>query len=310
MTYRQGTIKKLFALSSNRCAFPKCPTPLIEGDTTVGEICHIAGSSPQGPRYDPNQSDEQRDGFDNLILCCPTHHKVIDDDLESYTVERLHRMKAEHEQKAKQVSDLEALGGAAMLIDKSVTTTNQSGGLAAQVVNAGTIHISNVAGEDRTAKAVERLWNILLGLRKEFSDVTLIETILIPDELSKYFKGDWSHDLLSTIRIYADQQTIISKMERAGYDHASKERTAITPRLWSIFSCLLAMYGRVGALYTYSFKKREYQNWRADPGIDQHLRSILPARGVDTIKADPNIGMQQLMGMLENLFLEVARSGD
>ena len=92
-----ATVKRLFALSSNRCAFPKCTAALVVEGVVTGEICHIKAASPDGPRYDTNQSDEERHGFDNLLLMCPAHHKVIDDDDEAYTVERLHDLKQRHE---------------------------------------------------------------------------------------------------------------------------------------------------------------------------------------------------------------------
>lgn len=55
----------------------------------LGEICHIKAQSPDGPRYDSAQSDKDRHNFDNLLLLCSSHHKVIDDDLVTYTVEHL-----------------------------------------------------------------------------------------------------------------------------------------------------------------------------------------------------------------------------
>lgn len=96
-----ATTKRLFALSSNRCAFPKCPTPLVDlaSGKVTGRICHICARSSEGPRYDPTQTDEQRNGFDNLLLMCPIHHDVIDADVESYTAERLKSLKIEHEAK-------------------------------------------------------------------------------------------------------------------------------------------------------------------------------------------------------------------
>jgi hypothetical protein len=64
----------------NRCAFPGCTTPIVMTDTgtLVAEVCHIRAQSEKGPRYDPSQSDEERHGFDNLVLMCRVHHKVID----------------------------------------------------------------------------------------------------------------------------------------------------------------------------------------------------------------------------------------
>ena len=86
-------------MSGNRCAFPKCSTPLVDpqSGSIVGEVCHIQGEKPGAARYDQNQSNEERHGFDNLILLCNVHHKVADDDELAYTVERLIQMKKEHE---------------------------------------------------------------------------------------------------------------------------------------------------------------------------------------------------------------------
>ena len=93
------TIKKLFALSGNNCAFPKCTAALIDENSgsIIGEICHIKARNPEGARYDANQADEQRHAFENLVLMCPIHHIVIDDDEESYSVERLQQIKQNHE---------------------------------------------------------------------------------------------------------------------------------------------------------------------------------------------------------------------
>ena len=95
----RATVKRLFAVSGNRCAFPKCSTPLVEpvSGKVTGRISHIKASQPGGPRYDAEQSAEERHGFANLILLCSVHHDVVDADPDAYTVERLLRMKASHE---------------------------------------------------------------------------------------------------------------------------------------------------------------------------------------------------------------------
>lgn len=97
----QATVKRLFAVSGNRCAFPECTNPLVEPEsgTVVGEICHIRAQNTNGPRYDEGQTDEARHGFENLILLCPGHHKVVDADPERYTVTWLLGVKAGHEAK-------------------------------------------------------------------------------------------------------------------------------------------------------------------------------------------------------------------
>lgn len=84
-------------------------------------MCHIAGDKPDAKRYDLLQSEEQRQGFNNLIVLCVTHHRVIDSDEVTYTRPVLRQMKRAHEATATEdfvISDHQAekiagfLGGA------------------------------------------------------------------------------------------------------------------------------------------------------------------------------------------------------
>ena len=128
-------VKRLFALSSNRCAFRRCTTPLVQGHTVIGEICHIKAAHSGGPRYDPNQTDVERHSFDNLILMCGVHHKIIDDDEEAYTAEHLMRRKAEHEASSSFIDDGMAERATKLLIQQTVSSSGQSGGITAHTVN-------------------------------------------------------------------------------------------------------------------------------------------------------------------------------
>lgn len=97
MSYSEVTIKRLFARSQNECAMPKCASPIIIGDTVVGEICHIRARRKNGPRFDPNLTADQRDGYSNLILLCSTCHKRIDSAPQTFTAELLSEIKTLHE---------------------------------------------------------------------------------------------------------------------------------------------------------------------------------------------------------------------
>jgi len=72
------TIKRLFAVSGNNCAFPDCQIPISdeENATIIGEICHIEADKSGGPRYNSMQTNEERQAFENLILMCANHHKL------------------------------------------------------------------------------------------------------------------------------------------------------------------------------------------------------------------------------------------
>lgn len=90
-------VRALFARSGNRCAFPGCTAHLVnERNLFVGQICHIEAAEPGGERYNPQQTDDERRDYQNLILMCYPHH-VETNDIEVYTVERLKLMKEHHE---------------------------------------------------------------------------------------------------------------------------------------------------------------------------------------------------------------------
>lgn len=98
MEPKLSTIKRLFALSGNQCAFQGCSAPIVEGSGSItGVVCHICARSPGGPRYYPMQTDEDRHGFENLVLMCARHSKLIDNEPERYSPKFLRDMKTMHE---------------------------------------------------------------------------------------------------------------------------------------------------------------------------------------------------------------------
>jgi hypothetical protein len=101
-------VRTLWTRARNQCAFPSCPQTLTEDavDATtgeafvsvVGEQAHIRSPKRDGPRHDPSYPTQKLDSYENLILLCPTHHKLIDDEKgASYTVADLQKMRRDHE---------------------------------------------------------------------------------------------------------------------------------------------------------------------------------------------------------------------
>ena len=95
------TRKILWGRSGNRCAF--CKHELIvnatDNDTEaiVGDECHIISPENHGPRYDPLYPQKKLDSYENLILLCRIHHKMVDDQASTYTSDILRQMKQNHE---------------------------------------------------------------------------------------------------------------------------------------------------------------------------------------------------------------------
>lgn len=111
--------------------------------SVLGQICHIKGEKRGSARFDEDQSDADRQKFDNLILLCGSHHKIIDDDETKHTVRRLRKMKKDHENPRgrMRLSDSHAkemiveIAGNSLTDGSIIAPANQSGGQVAHVIN-------------------------------------------------------------------------------------------------------------------------------------------------------------------------------
>lgn len=303
-------IKFLFARSSNRCTFPKCPAPLAHSGTLIGEICHIKGVRPGSARHDPYQSDADRHAYSNLILMCPTHHVVIDSDEVSYSVERLHEIKADHEAQSALIADADASAIALQFV-QSLTNVGQTGGFSAYAVHADTITVQSALPTShlthtRQIQAVEHLWQVVRNLSSEFSLVMFADSVFTPSELDAYFRNRELAHALDFLLEYADTNVTLRKFAKAEANEAAKERPFVSHRLWSAYFVLQAIYGRTSLLLSNSFSKGSYEDWRADSGSDQMLRSILPANVVDHAKGQSIGGLRTAIDHLEGRFLAEA----
>lgn len=93
--------KLLWGRSGNLCTV--CREVLSKGgdifdsDTIIGDECHIVSSATNGPRFN-SELDVDFDAYDNLILLCKNHHKLIDDRPIEYSRAYLLDLKSKHEQ--------------------------------------------------------------------------------------------------------------------------------------------------------------------------------------------------------------------
>lgn len=97
--------KILWGLAAGLCSYPTCRMKLVldpsgSGDPAViGQMAHIVDKNDNGPRGKSLLTVAQRNSYANLILLCPNHHTLIDDQAQAlnYPVELLHEWKSQHE---------------------------------------------------------------------------------------------------------------------------------------------------------------------------------------------------------------------
>lgn len=94
------THKMLWGRSGNHCSI--CRQELVldptetDDESLIGEECHIVAEKKDGPRGESDLDELKRDKYDNLILLCRNHHKMIDDQVIEYSVDKLNEIKATH----------------------------------------------------------------------------------------------------------------------------------------------------------------------------------------------------------------------
>lgn len=90
-------LKSLLAKSGNQCAFKDCIHPLFDEENEfIAQLCHIEAVSPKGQRYNNCLTKSEINSFDNLLFLCYRHHKKTDN-VNKYTVEKLKKIKQNHE---------------------------------------------------------------------------------------------------------------------------------------------------------------------------------------------------------------------
>lgn len=94
-------IKLLWGRSASRCAICKLELSQDKQNSSesfpIGEHAHIIAENQDGPRGNSILPINERNSYANLILLCPTHHEIIDKNIDDYPTEKLFVIKTQHE---------------------------------------------------------------------------------------------------------------------------------------------------------------------------------------------------------------------
>jgi hypothetical protein len=97
------TQRRLFASSAGYCQNPSCSEKLFdeaEGKRfLIAELAHVFAAQDDGPRPNPELSEEERGAFENLIVLCANCHTMVDKASEAFPDSMMKRWKREHEHK-------------------------------------------------------------------------------------------------------------------------------------------------------------------------------------------------------------------
>ena len=185
--YSQLTIKMLFGFAGARCSM--CRTKLTLNATEkdkaaqIGEIAHIIGSSEDGPRGDGNFPKEKLDDYENLILLCPTCHKKIDKQPNSYSPSDLREIKINHEKwidEQLEISNLEISSKELDIIIRNIASGDYVASFSFEEFDH--IGVSDKIDKNDFSNKVKRLLDI--GLMKTYEVKSFVTEM---DKLDKKF---------------------------------------------------------------------------------------------------------------------------
>lgn len=102
--FAQRLASRLWGRAAGRCSKPGCGIELIRyldisRDTILGEMAHLIPQSPFGPRG--GEATAGDDSYENAILLCPTHHRLVDKAPRDFLPETLHGWKRQHEEEVR-----------------------------------------------------------------------------------------------------------------------------------------------------------------------------------------------------------------
>lgn len=185
-----ATLRRLFTLSGNQCAFPGCNHKLVDEDGVfVAEICHIEAAEPLGERYNKRQTDEERRCFENLMLMCHAHHKKTDD-IKRFDVFALKEIKKNHETQFSQnhfIINDDALDNAYESIEKKLECIINQNNTTHELLGSLNQHIQfisqNVALDQ--SKIYSEQLEFINKFKKEQKYNTLLESLLL------FKKSNW-----------------------------------------------------------------------------------------------------------------------
>lgn len=243
--------KPLWSRAHNQCAFPGCIQALTvdvedarsgaAGITVIGQEAHIRARSVGGPRYDASYTEV--DGYENLVLLCPTHHTMIDaNNGAGYTVEALLRMKRDHERNQERLEDIQrtlrAYLGDRYAAENSVQF--QQADLHAPSVDAMFVDVPVGCRRDGSALA-ELLQRISESAPGDTAELEQASGLLVTGATQALLHPDWAGNAIlvggpgqgkSTILQYVCQFHRARRLSQAGYFAEPTEliRTTTTAR--------------------------------------------------------------------------------
>lgn len=193
------------------CRKQLCPYPVP--NAILGQMCHIVAEAPSGPRGQHQLPLAERNAYPNLILLCAEHHIIIDSDPASWPVERLLRVKKDHE---KWVEDQLRLGSLKGDVEDTIKRIDRY--LTRQAWIPALIYgnIGNAEFLKALQDSEKAIW-FNVNVNREFRDRYLN---LLDDQFGQSSDPPFGFDCLDSLIVFQDGWDLMASQFGIGAEHS------------------------------------------------------------------------------------------
>lgn len=171
---------------------------------------------------------------------------------------------------------------------------------------------------------MEKIWQEIMRLKREFAALVAIESILTEEELYQAFQncGDNENEKIDEIvKAYASHEQIMNKLDNNTTGNFGEEMAVslgsapypmaeslifVTEEMHRIYGAIVRFYGRMGVLLTQQATTGKVSDWRDDHLMHQIINIGLPDGALDIIQNE-KISIQTLVDLLEGQFIREAK---
>lgn len=201
--FSDRTKKTLAIRAAHFCSDPHClkltagPHSDSNKGLTTGHAAHIHAASPNGPRYDPNQTPAQRKAITNGIWLCRECGDIVDKDDSPHSASLLLQWKADHEAMIAEVRTKGYADSLTLLQSRRVEPIIAKKIIGALEDRRALWQSFDAEFPDRVRKSLDSLRSRLVDLRYELVDGSPLDHIVLSltKTIHKFFTAVETSDL-------------------------------------------------------------------------------------------------------------------
>jgi hypothetical protein len=166
---------------------------------------------------------------------------------------------------------------------------------------------SNTGLHPHIIDSVSALWYLIVKMKHDFSGMVAFDALFLAEEAKKAFKDEGGNqNLIAFVDKHRNEFDNLAANGAVLEPNLDRHRLFCGDRLWLIFYVIRAVYMRSSLLIARSFQKHDFEDWRADSGVEQLLRAVLTNVFIDEVRRRKTGGLSTAIAQLESEFLHEA----